>query len=52
MTRPSLPALEDFEHRFRATYGRAMTAEEKRFFELTEAMLQEPTSEEQDRRME
>ncbi len=46
MTRPYLPPLADFQERFRAKYGREMSPEEKRFFELTEAMLREPAAEE------
>ena len=35
-----LPAIEDFEEKFRRAFGREMTGEERRFFELAGIVLQ------------
>ena len=44
--RPSLPTLRDFEWQFEQKYGRKMTSDERKFFELTEDLLENPPEEE------
>jgi hypothetical protein len=42
------PNLDTFARQFRAKYGREMTAEERRFYELTKDLLDSPPEEEPD----
>ena len=44
MVRFSLPSLEEFEEQFRRKYGREMTAEERKLFELAEQLLKDHPS--------
>lgn len=41
MVRFSLPSLAEFEEQFRLKYGREMTAEERKLFELAEQLLKD-----------
>ena len=41
-----LPAIEDFEVRFRRTFSREMTDEERHFFRLTSVILESEEEEE------
>ncbi len=47
--RPSLPTLERFKKQFRMKYGREMTAEEIRFFQLADELLHSPPEEESEK---
>jgi hypothetical protein len=47
--RPSFPRLELFKAQFRSKYGRDMTSEEAKFFQLTEDVLLNPPEEEAER---
>jgi hypothetical protein len=44
--RPSLPNLAKFERQFELKYGRQMSADERRWFELAEELLKNPPEEE------
>ncbi len=44
--RPSLPKLRDFERQFEEKFGREMTAEELKFYRLTEELLEHPPTQE------
>ena len=41
MVRFSLPSLQEFEEQFRRKYGREMTTEERKLFELAEQLLKD-----------
>ena len=40
-TKSPLPPFEEFEERFRQAFGRDMTREERRFYRLTNIVLEE-----------
>jgi hypothetical protein len=40
------PDLETFARQFRMRYGREMTAEERRFYQLTKKLLDDPPEKE------
>ena len=44
----SAPDAETFARQFRQKYGREMTSEERRFYELTRNLLDSPPEEEGD----
>ncbi len=46
--RPTLPDLRTFERQFEMKYGRKMTAEEQRWFQLAEELLKHPPEEQQE----
>lgn len=54
MPRPSqnetqrIPPLPEYERQFKAKFGRDMTSEEKRFYQLTRDLLAEPPDEDGD----
>lgn len=44
------PPLKDFARQFRMKYGRDMTTEEQRFYELTRELLERPPEEHPEKR--